>query len=168
MDYRIVEKPAFPVVGWPLRVSTVNGENFRRIPQFWDECHASGKVAQLARLCSPMGMFGLCAEAEPAKEEFTYFIGVEQVAGTTYPEGSRAVTLPASTYAVFTAVGAMPDAIQDVWKQAFSEWFPSSGYEHAGTPDFEVYPPFPEGDPRGNPDSPKNISEVWIPLRKKA
>lgn len=62
----------------------------------------------------------------------------------------------------------MPLAIQETWKAAYSEWFPSSEYEHGGTPDFEVYPGFPEGDERGDPASPQYISEVWIPLKKKA
>ncbi|MEI8094981.1 MAG: GyrI-like domain-containing protein [Spirochaetales bacterium] len=168
MQYRFVDKQAFEAVGWALRVSTVGGENFRVIPEFWNQNHAQGRVAVLAQGCSPLGVLGLCAEADLAKQEFTYFIAVEQQVGVTYPEGTRSVRLGAAKYVVFTAIGAMPDAIQNVWKQAFEEWFPASGYEHAGTPDFEVYPPFPEGDPRGNPDSPENLSEVWIPIRPKA
>jgi AraC family transcriptional regulator len=59
---------------------------------------------------------------------------------------------------VFEVHGPMPDAIQEVWKQIFSEWFPSSHYEHAGTPDLEVYSD-------GNPTGPDYYSEIWIPLK---
>lgn len=166
MQYRIVEKPAFEVVGWAHRASTVGGENMNSIPKFWDECHATGRVAQLAKFCGPLGMLGVCAEMDPKGENFTYLVAVEKAPGKAYPEGTAALKLPPATYVVFTAVGAMPHAIQNVWKQAYSEWFPSSGYEHAGTPDFEVYPGFPPGDERGDPSSPKCVSEVWIPLKK--
>ena len=167
MKYRIVEKPAFEAGGWALRTSTVGGENNRNIPKFWQNCHADGKVQALVPLSNPWGLLGLCAESDPKAEEFTYLIGVE--AGTQrLPAGTRKIPIPAATYAVFESVGAMPKAIQDVWMQAFEEWFPSSGYEHGGTPDFEVYPWFPDGDPRGNPDSPEYISEVWIPIKKKS
>ncbi|KAB8138124.1 AraC family transcriptional regulator, partial [Gracilibacillus oryzae] len=51
----------------------------------------------------------------------------------------------------------MPDAIQNVWKRIFSEWFPSTGYEHADAPELEVYYP-------GDPASADYRSEVWIPV----
>lgn len=167
MTYRIVDRPAFEAVGWAHRTVTVDGQNMISIPQFWDRCHAEGKVASLAPLGGPLGFLGLCAEMDMKDQSFTYFIAVEKQPGATYPEGTRTYPVPAATYVVFSAVGAMPHAIQDVWKAAYSEWFPSSGFEHAGTADFEVYPAFPEGDERGDPASPKGYSEVWIPLRKK-
>jgi len=168
MKYRIVEHAAFEVVGWAHRARTVGGENMVSIPKFWSECHASGKVAALAPLCGPLGLLGVCAETDTKGESFTYLIGVEKVSGQKIPEGTRALAIPAATYAVFTSVGAMPHAIQDVWKAAYSDWFPASEYEHGGTPDFEAYLKFPEGDERGNPDSLKFVSEVWIPLKKKS
>jgi len=167
MEPRILDHKAFSLTGWALRTTTDNGDNQRQIPTFWDQCHADGRVAALERHVTALGMFGLCAEWSPDGKQFSYFIAVEHVAGDEYPAGTRSLELPAAQYAVFTAVGAMPHAIQNLWGEIMGKWLPSSGYEHAGTPDFEVYPPFPEGDPRGNPDSPQNVSEVWIPLRKK-
>lgn len=37
MDYQIIEKPAFDAVGKARKFTTVNGENLRKIPQFWQE-----------------------------------------------------------------------------------------------------------------------------------
>ena len=82
------------------------------------------------------------------------------------PPGTRAFGLPAATYAVFESVGPMPHTIQNVWNRAFTEWFPGSGYQHSGGTDFEVYPPFPPDDPRGDPTSPECYSEVWIPIKR--
>ena len=166
MNYRLVEKPAFTVTGWVLKTCCAKGQNFREIPQFWGQCHAEGKIKALMPFLRDPGLIGLCAEWDEKRENFSYVIGVDAPAGAILPEGTRGVKIPAATYAVFTSLGAMPDAIQNTWKQAFEGWFPSSGYEHAGTLDFEVYPGFPEGDERGNPDSSQYVSEVWIPLKK--
>jgi AraC family transcriptional regulator len=164
MKYRIVEKPAFRVTGWALATTSEGGANMREIPRFWDTCHAEGKVAALAPHTMPWGMLGICCDMDMKAGTFHYVIGVEDH-GTPLPEGTRTFPVPAATYAVFESVGAMPDAIQNVWKEAYGQWFPSSGYEHGGTPDFEVYPAFPPGDERGDPSSPKCYSEVWIPLK---
>lgn len=47
--------------------------------------------------------------------------------------------IPATTYVVFESVGKIPEAIQDVWKRAFSEWFPTSNYDIAGGAQIEWY-----------------------------
>jgi AraC family transcriptional regulator len=74
------------------------------------------------------------------------------------PEGLLELEIPASKWGVFEVHCAMPDAMQNTWKQIISEWFPSSHYEHAGTPDLEVYT-------NGNPSNPDYYSEIWIPLK---
>ncbi|CRH75300.1 DNA gyrase inhibitor [Chlamydia trachomatis] len=53
----------------------------------------------------------------------------------------------------------MPDSMQQAWKRIFSEWFPTSGHEHAGTPELEVY----DNADASNPDY---YSEIWIPIKK--
>ena len=168
MKFRIVEKPAFTVGGWALRTSCAMGENHRLIPKFWDECLGDGRAQGLLPFRDSLGHIGLCCEWDQAEEEFTYMIGVDlPQAKAGLPPGTREILVPAASYAVFESIGPMPHTIQDVWTRAFNEWFPTSGWEHAGTPDFEVYPVFPPGDPRGDITSPRCYSEVWIPLKKK-
>lgn len=168
LPYRIVNRAAFTAVGWSYRVSTVGGENMRVIPEFWNQFNSDGRDSALNPLCGPLGYLGVCAEMDPKTETFTYLIGTDQIPGLAYPEGTSTIAVPAATYVVFSAIGAMPDPIQKAWIAAFSEWFPASDYEHGGTPDFEVYPVFAADDPRGHPDSPQFVSEVWIPLKKRA
>jgi AraC family transcriptional regulator len=168
MKFRIVEKPAFAVGGWALRTSCLMSENLRLIPRFWDECLADGRVRNLLPFMDNLGHLGLCCEWDRNKEEFTYMIGIDlkhQNAGL--PSGTREVSVPSATYAVFESLGPMPHSIQKVWVRAFNEWFPTSGWEHAGTPDFEVYPAFAPDDPRGDITSQQCYSEVWIPLKKR-
>jgi AraC family transcriptional regulator len=167
MKFRIVEKPAFTVGGWALRTSCFMSENFRAIPQFWNQCLADGRVRNLLPFMDTLGHLGLCCEWERTKDEFTYVIGVDlKQRNAGLPSGTREVHLAAATYAVFESIGPMPHTIQQVWVRAFNEWFPTSGWEHAGTPDFEVYPAFAPGDPRGDITSPQCYSEVWIPIKR--
>ncbi len=189
MKYRIEEREAIDVIGPTLRTGSDGGRNLREIPAYWQECMQNGSFGKLVAACGPMGILGICLPAADARTgEFDYMIGVEAgaVPGTESGAGSvpdsgqerskserlpaewKRARIPASTYGVFESLGPMPLSIQEVWKRVFSEWFPASGYEHAGTPDFEVYPPFMPGDPRGDGDSPECYAEVWVPLRKSA
>ena len=165
MDYRIVEKPAFKIVGAEVRVSTRDGENMQAIPKFWGESMASGVVKRLADLTSRESvlgdaLLGVCTEFEQDQQEFTYLIAVEKT-GDAIPEGLVEKSIPAASWAVFESVGAMPDAIQKVWGRIFSEFFPSTGFEHAeGGPEIEFYPP-------GDVQSADYVCEVWVPVVKK-
>ncbi|MGF2614837.1 AraC family transcriptional regulator [Rossellomorea vietnamensis] len=157
MNYRIVEKDSFNVTGVGKRMSTANGENHKEIPKFWDEVNRNGKANEIVEAADAKEILGFCMEFDHAKEEFTYFIGAGTVKEQDKFEAKR---IPAATYAVFESVGAMPHAIQNVWERVFSEWFPSTGYEHAGGPEFELYPP-------GDVNSEEYRCEVWIPIKKK-
>lgn len=165
MDYRIVEKPAFTVAGKGLTVSTKDGENMRTIPAFWQESMSNGTVEKLAGLIEGGGvtggaMLGICADFRRDLQEFDYIIGIEKAADAT-PAGFVPRRIPAANWAVFESVGPLPDALQSVWQRIFSEFFPSTGYEHVeGVPEIEVYP--------GNDVTSDNYRcEVWIPIVKK-
>lgn len=159
MDYRIVNKPAFMVTGKTLEVTTKEGENQRQIPQFWQESNTNGTSDRISSIDRCKDLIGLCLDIEHGKEEFTYMIAVENVSGVT-PEEFESRMIPEATWAVFTSVGPMPGAIQDVWRRIYSEWFPATGYEHAVGPEMEVYPP-------GNVMADDYKCEVWVPIVKK-
>lgn len=168
IQFRIVEKPAFVAGGWALRTSCLLSENLHEIPKFWDRCLADGRVRDLLPFSAALGHLGLCCEWDRNKEEFTYMIAVDmERENAALPAGTRQVPIPSATYAVFESIGPMPHTIQQVWMRAYTEWFPTSGWEHAGTPDFEVYPAFAPDDPRGDITSPDCYSEVWVPLKKR-
>lgn len=68
--------------------------------------------------------------------------------------------IPAVTWAIFEFVGPMPNAIQNLNKRIYSEWFPTTGYDRAGEFDMEVYPP-------GAADDENYRCEIWIPVIKR-
>ena len=160
MDYRIEERPAFTVIGKKLRVSCVDGENNRLIPHFWQEVKQDGTEDKLISLgATNTNVFGVCTEMEG--DDFTYIIAVEQDPSKSVEDyGFVTREIPASTWAIFTSIGPMPDAIQKVWARIYQEWFPDSSFEQAGGPSLEVYP-------RNDVDSEDYRCEVWIPIVKK-
>ncbi len=159
MNYKIIEKEAFNVVGKLLKVSTKNGENFKTISEFWQECCKDVTCERICSIDNTKNMLGICMDMENEKEQFSYMIAIE---GENIRDNKDFIVkeIPASTWAVFTSIGPMPTAIQNVIQRIYQEWFPSTGYEHAGTAELEVYLP-------GDTDSEDYCSEVWIPIIKK-
>ncbi|MBH1940686.1 AraC family transcriptional regulator [Mobilitalea sibirica] len=158
MNYRIVEKPSMRFVGKKETVSTVGGQNFQRIPVIWQEVFQNGMFDKIYALSdgNPPGVMGICANFKD--EQLDYYIA--SASGAKPLEGMDVLEVPAGLWVIFQCVGPMPQAIQDVWKRVYTEWFPSSGYEHAGGAEIEWYS-------EGDSSSEDYISEIWIPIIKK-
>jgi AraC family transcriptional regulator len=168
MDYKIIDKPAFDVIGKSRKFTTSQGENFVKIPQFWDEFIKNKYYESLMKLTQGKAgpvtgadSLGVCYFPDDRRnmEEFYYGIGVEKP-GKSVPKDFDVIHIPEATWAIFESVGPMPKAIQDVTVKIFQEWFPSTGYEHAPKPELEVYLP-------GDPNSQDYRCQVWIPIIKK-
>ncbi|MCP4627432.1 MAG: hypothetical protein GY850_28550, partial [bacterium] len=87
-----------------------------------------------------------------------YAIAVEKNE-ISVPVGFEVIHIPAQTYAVFDAYGPMPPTHWNMIKRIYGEWFPSTGYEHTGTPDIEVYPAS-DGEGDNWP------CFIWVPVKK--
>ncbi|SEN54764.1 AraC family transcriptional regulator [Lihuaxuella thermophila] len=157
MQYKIVERDSFQVVGIKREFSCVNGENHVNIPKLWNEVNANGTSDLLFQLNNGQikGVLGVTANYNDEKKVIDYWVATEYDGEA--PDGLLTLQIPASKWAVFEVHGPMPHAMTNAWKQIFSEWFPSSGHEHAGTPELEVYP---DGDPYHS----DYYSEIWIPV----
>ena len=158
MNYRIEEKKAFRVVGVREQFSAVVEESFVELPKMWARCNAEGTTEAVCKMIEGElnGCLGICAEFDGDK--FYYWIAAPT--SKACPPNMFEMEIPASTWAIFDVTGAMPKAIQDVNRRIYSEWLPTSGYDHAKTPDFELYP-------GGDLSSPNYKSEIWIPVVKK-
>lgn len=156
MNYKIVEKDAFSVIG--LKESYPNlEEGQRKIPDFWSRFNGSGDDENLERCMSThheAGYLGLCVPKEGMA--YDYMIGVitdEQ----KDPDSFERIHVPASKWLVFEAKGLLPQSVQKTYKEIYESFIPSSQYKLASTPDFEFYP-------SGNVQSPDYITEIWIPV----
>jgi AraC family transcriptional regulator len=165
MDYKIIDKPAFDVVGRGKKFTTSDGTNLIKIPQFWQEFSASAEYQKLSKLSG--GKPGLVTGADIISailpnekntwDPIIYTICIEKPDKAT---DFDVFHIPAATWAVFESFGPMPKAIQDVTVKIFQEWFPSTGYEHDAKPELEVYLP-------GDPNSKEYHCQVWMPIVKK-
>lgn len=160
MKYKILEKEKFQVVGVKRTYNCQNGENLQGIPQFWNEMNSKNFDHQLIQLNngSIKGVLGVCApNTDQGQSGFIdYWIATDHVGDVE--ENLSALEVPASKWVVFEVHGPMPDAMQNTWKQIYSEWFPSNPYEPNGTAELEVYSD-------EDPFSPDLYSEIWIPIK---
>ncbi len=167
MNYRIEAKEAFHVIGKSKMFSTEGNVNNTEIPRFWSDCYSDGTIDILCRLAKPQqlvagpGLLGICdGDSCPGNgTSFQYAIGTE--GSSNVPDGFDVMEIPAATWAIFQCTGAMPDAIQDLWKQIYSEFFAQSGYRPAAGVDFEYYP-------QGDNSKPDYVSEIWLPVIKES
>lgn len=158
MEYQLIDKEAFHVTGLGLELGKNMEENQQKIPMFWNETAASGKLQKLLPImdANSPGVYGISMMTEAVQEKWEYVIAV---ASEEVPAGFQQYEIPAAKWAVFTETGPMPHAIQDLGKQIFTEWLPTSGFEYAELPDMEVYLD-------QNPADAK--FQIWLPVRAKS
>lgn len=156
MEYQLIEKEAFTVVGFGLKLDKDMEKSQQRIPNFWNEVAMSGGLEKLVPLIEGEvpGILGLSMMTADSQEEWEYVIGVvsEQASELAHYH------IPAAKWAVFTGQGKMPEAIQELQQRIFTEWLPTSGFEYAELPDIEVYLD-------NNPEQAQ--FQVWLPVRNK-
>lgn len=162
MDYRIIEKEAFSIVGLRKRVTLqYNGVN-PEIAAMWASLTPED-VVELKALSAiePRGFLSGSLNFSEGRGEGTE---LDQVIGVamdkTYEGKWQVLPVEPSTWAVFTVRGKFPGALQSVWGRIYSEWFPMSGYEQGEGPEIL----WNEGKDMENPQF---HSEIWIPVVKK-
>ena len=147
MDYRIVEKAQFTIVGVKRRFNS--DTSYQEVPKFWDEWLAQGDKRPI------MGTFGLCLDMEG--KEFDYWIADMYFPWEDIPEGCETRVIPASLWAQFPCT---IKTLQETNTKIWSEWLPAlQGYELVGEYDIEVYLA-PE------PGSNEVRTFIWVPLKK--
>lgn len=121
--------------------------------------HENGTLNYLLQLNDGQiqGLLGIVDNYNEEKNTIDYWIAVEH-GGHVPNDDFSSFAFPASKWAVFEVRGPIPTAIVNTWKQIYSEWFPSNGYEPAGIAPFEVYT-------ESDPTKPDAYSEIWVPIK---
>ncbi|MCX4911460.1 AraC family transcriptional regulator [Streptomyces sp. NBC_00878] len=168
MRYRVVEKEEFRVVGKKARVPLVHEgvnpaiaafirglgqETLQRIERLSDQ-HPEGPEG-------PEGIVSVSdnlADSRAEGTELDYYHGV--VTRADVPEDMDALTVPAGTWAVFENSGPFPQALQYLWRDVFTQWFPSNPYRSRPGPEILRT--------RLSPDAAHADAELWIPVERTA
>ncbi|PEY32466.1 AraC family transcriptional regulator [Bacillus cereus] len=163
MNYRIEEKEAFRIVGIKKRVPIIFSGVNPEIASMWKSLD-SQSIHTLKSLSNvkPTGLISASTNFSEGrmeeKGELDHYIGVATTKDC--PDQFTHLEIPASTWAVFEAIGPFPDALQNVWGRIYSEWFPSSNYEQMEGPEILW-------NENKDVTSPNFKSEIWIPVLKK-
>jgi len=163
MNYRMVEKEEFAIVGLMRRVPLIYEGVNPHIAAMWGQLNEE-LIAMLKALSNvkPLGLISASTNFSEGRldgGELDHYIGV----ATTHnqPEGLARLDVPASTWAVFESAGPFPQTLQNIWGRIYSEWFPSSGYESVARPEILW-------NESKDVESPTFRSEIWIPVSKRA
>lgn len=163
MNYRIVEKEPFKLVGFKKRVPIIFEGVHSEIAKM-NELLTPKVIKQLNALSNiePKGIISASTnfseERMEEKGELDHYIGVATSSDDTAE--FDVLKIEASTWAVFESIGPFPETLQDVWGRIYSEWFPSSKYESIEGPEI-LWNESPDTE------NPNYQSEIWIPVRKK-
>ncbi|HYE83535.1 MAG TPA: AraC family transcriptional regulator [Clostridia bacterium] len=163
MNYRVVEKEAFRIIGIMKRVPIVFSGVNPEIAAMWKELNDEmiNKLKSLSNV-EPSGIISASVNFSEGrmeeKGELDHYIGVSTT--KECPDNLKKLEVPASTWAVFEAVGPFPATLQNIWGHIYSEWFPSSGYEQTEGPEILW-------NEHKDVTSPTFRSEIWIPVLKR-
>ena len=106
MEYKIEKWDAMDLLVHAKDFHSETSET--EIPKFWDEYYANDAYRKVP------GYLAVCAQKKTDKNEFRYGIGCKASDVEGVPEGFEILHIPEYTWAVFTCVGPMPNAIQDM------------------------------------------------------
>lgn len=130
MDTRVVDRPAFRLVGHATRVPLihrgVNPHIQQHVTALPQQEHARLKALGDTE---PQGLLGVTDDVDPdgtEGSELTYLHGVAVTTDTPVPGDLHAIEVPAGRWAVFRTTGPYPQALQDVWAATATEWFPAN------------------------------------------
>ena len=149
MEYRIVEKPQFTVMGVSRKFHPET--SYQQIPAYWTEMYARPDFPL-------MGIFGICMDDNGPDGEFTYWIADNYIPWQEIPAGCRSLVIPGGTWAVFPCKLRM---LQETNTRMWQEWLPNCReYRLSGSYNLEVYGP-PCQEDRG-----ESYVELWLPVEK--
>jgi AraC family transcriptional regulator len=130
MDTRIVDRPAFRLVGHAVRVPLIHHGVNPHIQQHI----AALPAAEHQRLkalsdTEPAGLLQIVDDHEPDSaegSELTYLHGVAVTPDAPVPTDLDTIEVPAGRWAVFRTAGSYPQTLQATWAATATEWFPSN------------------------------------------
>ncbi|WP_028799936.1 AraC family transcriptional regulator [Streptomyces sp. 142MFCol3.1] len=160
MRYRVVDRPDFTVVGLKARVPLVHAGPNQAIIDFVRGIQPQSREL-LAKLSDqePHGIVAVCDDLDPSRAEGTeldYYQGV--ITSSAAPDGMCVLPVGAGTWAVFTTSGPAPQAIQELWRDVFTEWFPSNPYRSRPGPEILRT--------RLSPGGTEADAELWLPVER--
>ena len=149
MEYQIVEKPQFTVMGVSRKFHPET--SYQKIPEYWTEMFAQPDFPL-------MGVYGICIDENGPDGEFDYWIADNYIPWKEIPAGCKSKVIPSGMWAVFPC---KMRTLQDTNTRMWQEWLPNCReYKLSGNYNLEVYGlPWKE-------DQGETYVELWLPVEK--
>lgn len=145
MEYKIVDKAPFTVVGFTRRFN--NDTSYQEIPRYWEEL-----LPAQHDIC---GTFGVCIDTDG--KDFDYMIADLYQPWQRVPTACTTRLIPGGTWAVFPCTLS---TLQDTNTKMWRDWLPhSTDYKLSGNYNIEYYAPCKEGQN-------DMYVELWLPIEK--
>ncbi|MEV4943404.1 AraC family transcriptional regulator [Streptomyces zaomyceticus] len=177
MRYRIVEKESFRVVGRKARVPLVH-DGINAAAEAHLESLDTVAVVRMKELSDrePEGILSAVVHLTDSREdgaEVDYWIGAatgpeaaaeqhdarDALDSLDSPAVLDSLHVPAGTWAVFDNHGPYPSALQELWRDVFTHWFPSNPYVSRPGPELLLTRPVESGT--------ETDSQLWIPVERR-
>ncbi len=158
MRYRIVQKDAFQLAGRKARVPLVHEGMNPAIVAFVKsiEPAARERIEALSDQ-EPAGIVNVSdglAGNRAEGTELDYWYGA--VTGAEVPGDLDVLPVPAGAWAVFETSGPFPEAVQHLWRDVFTQWFPANPYRSRPGPEIS--------HTRISADGAHADAQLWIPV----
>jgi AraC family transcriptional regulator len=163
MHVRIVERPAFRLVGHAARVPLVH----RGVNEQIQAHIAALPPSEHQRLkalsdTEPGGLLQVTADVDPDDAEgteLTYLHGVAVSGNSPIPDDLHVIDVPDGEWAVFRAAGAYPEVLQSTWAATATDWFPSNPWRLRPAP--SIVAVLERAD-----DFSTATCELWLPVER--
>lgn len=158
MEYKIVEKEAFRVVG--LKDSFKYENANQEIQKIWKKFFIKNVFSKIKP------KYAVNIDTNMGCDAFDYVIGDDYNSELKVPKDFEIIEIPKFTWIVFSCIGPASVKMQETNERIFKEWLPNSNdYEIAAGYNIEIYSD-PKDYKKGIDDE-KYYSEIWIPVKKK-
>ena len=163
MDARIIERPAFRLIGHAARVPLIHRGVNPHILQHIASLPA-GEHERLKALgnTDPRGLLQVSADVDvdyAEGSELTYLHGVAVESDAAVFADLDEIEVPAGTWVVFQASGSHPAALQDAYAASATDWFPSNPWRLRPGPSIVAILD-------RSADFATATSELWLPIER--
>ena len=160
VNYKIINKESFIFVGKGTTIKTplndvLGSPMYSSISDFYVQT-----TPLIFDTFPNRNFIGVCTNYKKNTNEFTFYLGVEE-SGNMSKEFCE-ICIPEGTWAVFKAVGIVPESIEQIRKRIYTEWFPISDYDYRDNLVLEMQKYL-----QGDQNDPNYICEIWIPVKKR-
>lgn len=132
--YTTTKKPSISIMGIEHRTANTPDKGPIDIPKLWERFFSEGIFSKIPNKTSNDVIALYCDYEGDCTKPYSIVIGCQVSAIDSIPEGMVCKTLPASNYALFSAVGEHPKTLIDTWGAI---WQTDLKRTYSG--DFEVY-----------------------------